>query len=700
MFSRKLSNTIRRKKRMIISGIITLVLILGIGYSAFFSDFTINGSLDVAGYMEPTLYNVLKKEAVTGGLAREYTGEHGDSMDSTKSTEKIYHWYAANDTQGTQALDKNNVIFAGQCWQMIRTTDTGGVKMIYNGEAEDGKCLNTRGNHVGYAARTSQSLNSNYWYGTDYIYDPTNKVFSISGTTEQTTWSESTGPGLIGKYTCKGTNETDACATLYLVESYYNAISAYVIPLNGNSHYSQFGELQFNVNGTSISNAGYMTNTRYLFFKNYFTSSEIILSKLSLSTSYWYGDNVTWGNPTVDKYNLNNPYQISSSDDYPSLVGKYTFISTSQTYTSTGVYYIVAVNGSNMYCIQLSNNGNHTLADYDTTYIYGDSYTDNGNGTYTINNPTPINITDWYTSYSNVNNKYVCKNATNDTCSELWYTRETSPTSMTYIKSTNNYKYAKSFEYKLDPDDGTYKYFLDDDTSTSFWNINDNTNKTSLNNAHYTCWNVDGKCTTLSYIYYLESIYPHYINLTNGKDIDDAKNEMLYNDDVNLNNSIIKSGVDAWYKKYILPYDSYVEDTIFCNDRSIRNLNGWNPDGGRISSYLYFKESTVTNDLSCTNTTDKFSVANNLARLTYKVGLMSSPEMNILNNNNARKTGHAYWLFSPYYFVDNAYVRNVNSTGNVNYSYNNVGVRPSVSLTPGTEYSSGDGSMANPYVVQ
>ena len=71
--------------------------------------------------------------------------------------------------------------------------------------------------------------------GTDYTYDKTNNVFSISGTTEQATWSEANASGLIGKYTCKQATETGTCATLYLVESYYNTTSAYVIPLNSNS---------------------------------------------------------------------------------------------------------------------------------------------------------------------------------------------------------------------------------------------------------------------------------------------------------------------------------------------------------------------------------------------------------------------------------------------------------------------------------
>jgi len=82
---------------------------------------------------------------------------------------------------------------------------------------------------------------------------------------------------------------------------------------------------------------------------------------------------------------------------------------------------------------------------------------------------------------------------------------------------------------------------------------------------------------------------------------------------------------------------------------------------------------------------------------------MSSPEMNILNNNNARKTGQYYWLASPFYFGSNfAHGRVVLTSGNMDsYGvYNALGVRPAVSLTPGIEYSDGDGSMANPYKVE
>ena len=150
-------------------------------------------------------------------------------------------------------------------------------------------------------------------------------------------------------------------------------------------------------------------------------------------------------------------------------------------------------------------------------------------------------------------------------------------------------------------------------------------------------------------------------------------------------------------------YTSKLEDTIFCNDRSIKTLNGWNPDGGSIKEFLQFKNYSSNSDLSCTNTIDKFSLSNSNAQLTYPVGLLTYPETYLLNNNNIRKTGQSYWLASPISFaIDSAYGHSVYTTGN--HGFNGVlvayGVRPAVSLTPGTEYASGNGSMADPYVVE
>ncbi len=551
-----------------------------------------------------TLYNVLKQAAKEGTYVREYTGPHQDSMDKSLSTEKIYYWYGSSNSIADEILEKNNVIFAGFCWQTVRTTDTGGIKMIYNGPAEDGKCLSSRTTRI-------------------------------------------------------------------------------------------IGNSKFNDSRNSLSDVGYMYNTKYSYSNRRLGESDTILYSADLSTSYWYSDSVSWGNPKANTYNLIDAYQVSSTDDYSSLVGKYTFNNSSETYTYNNVRYITAINNNRYYYFNITKNENPLL----DVYTYGTSYTDNGDGTFTINDPVSMNRKDWYTNYKNVASKYICKNATNNTCSDLKYTSEGTIVSLDYIRVNYNYKYSKSFTWN-----GS-KYILDDDSSITFWNIRNADNISSLNNAHYTCFNKSGECTTLSYIFYRKGTDLYYIYLKNGKSVEDVLNEMLYNDDVNKNDSPIKAYIDTWYENNLASYSNYLEDTIFCNDRSQSNLstNGWNPNGGNPSVYVNFGNNK---DLSCGNETDKFSTLNNKAKLKYKIGLMTTSEMNLLNNNKLKNVNANYWLGSPQHFFDSnagrdAYVSNVSTSGTYpsKNTASNLGVRPAISLAPGTEFTGGDGSTANPYVV-
>ena len=746
-------------KRIVLNIILVLFMFLSIGYSTLSTNLNINGNLNVKKYYEPTLYNVLAKEADTGGLARKYIGEHHDSFTEEPSKD-IYHWYAENDTQGTQILDKNNVIFAGQCFQMIRTTDTGGVKMIYNGEADDGKCLNTRGNHVGYSERISSDLSSSYWYGTDYTYDNINKTFSLSGTTEETTWNATTNQGLIGKYTCKKTSVDDTCSTLYLVESFYTESEAYVIPLNSNSHFSQFGKLQFNADYLSPSLVGYVYGDVYVYTSSSgtmsqdFTTTQSMLSSTSLRTSYWYASEINYGTPTTGRYSLVDPYQVSSTSDYINLIGKYTFRSTTQTNTASSVYYIAGVNNTTMYYAQLTN-GN-LLSGYEPI-MFGDSITDNGDNTYTINNPISVTLSDWYVNYANYKEKYTC-NDSNITCTNPRYTTATTSTNYTYVNAGEKIIIGKTRSalnlndtilvrkdewYNNYSSYGDYKYTCNNDSATCteanlriitiynksgykyapnrYWGrsvtwdgenytlvdpieLENYNNLNNLSTHHYMCSSNQLKiCSSVVYIYY----YPgsetmDYVELKNGETSISKLMENMFTK--NITNSTIKSGVDAWYKHTLFPYDEYLEDTIFCNDRSIRELNGWNPDGGMMNKDIQFKEYYASSDLNCTNVTDKFSTFNNEAKLVYKVGLLSSSEINILNNNNARKSGQSYWLFSPGFFNSYNATASVKDVGTTGSMYNSgveskLGVRPAISLKPGTEYISGEGSMANPYVV-
>ena len=414
----------------------------------------------------------------------------------------------------------------------------------------------------------------------------------------------------------------------------------------------------------------------------------------------------------ANRYNLVNPTQIGSTSNYNNLKGKYTFLSSSQNYAAYSAYYISGAHTSAIYYITLTSG--HDLAYYNYAYTYGDSYTKNADGTYTITNtdgtnPKVIYRSDWYSDYTKLRNKYVCKNAINNTCSEAWYVTGAVLNEFYYVKAGESYKFAKDFEYKLDPNDGTYKYYLTDDNngSVTFWNIYENRN--NLYTYHYTCWNESGVCTQVSYVYSLSLKSVYYINIEDGKNVDDALEEMLSLDNdnyhVNTKDSFIKTLVDIWYKKYIYnEFDQYIEDTIYCNDRSITEKGGYNPDGGDIYEVFQFKEYNDSSDLSCTNETDRFSTLNNKAKLTYKVGLMTSPEVNILGNSALRTTNWtSYFLMSPYNSY-NSYptIHYVSGSGNIDHTnvVNMYGIRPVVSLKPGIKCDDGDGSMEHPYRVE
>lgn len=544
-----------------------------------------------------TLYKVIKNEAVSGGLAKEYIGEHQDSITGV-GDKKIYHYYATNDTDGAKVKEKNNVLFAGFCWQMIRTTDTGGVKMIYNGVPDSaGACNNTGAN-------------------------------------------------------------------------------------------TSIGKSAFNSSSNSPAFAGYMYN---FFYRAYWfsTSDMEVLKYSSISTSYYFADSYNYSSSS-GYYTLNNPTTVSSTTDAE---GKYTFRASSLG-SMTKVYYVVKVVDTRMYYIELTSG--QTLDDYvkANTFYYSDSYTEEP-GYYVPDNPMEVTPLTWIDNYRKISGKYIFDGEESFSVSYVW---GVGMTSYSYASSNKEYTYGSSFTYE----NGKYK--LTGDTVT-FWNFLDKTNQTSLNTHHYTCLNTSGECEKISYVsnYMYDDFY--YTTLSSGKSVEDALVEMLSADDVNKTDSTVKTYVDNWYKNNMIDYTKYLEeDHIFCNDRSISSLGGWNPSGGSVSNSLLFNSYNVKSTLSCVNETDKFSVENSKAKLTYPIGLATLPEMNLLNNDQIRKSGQQYYLMSPHAFhvgVD-VHVFHVSSDGNLsNDTVDNYAesFRPAVSLKPGTEYVSGDGSTSKPYVV-
>ena len=264
------------------------------------------------------------------------------------------------------------------------------------------------------------------------------------------------------------------------------------------------------------------------------------------------------------------------------------------------------------------------------------------------------------------------------------------------MSSQSNIVFGNSFTY------ANGSYTLTDTMTVTTWSSGYNT----INNNHYTCMTTGSTCSSIYYVFYTWGDGAEYITLTNGKSVSDALNEMLYADDVNKNDSTIKAYIDSWYENNLASYEDRLEDTVFCNDRSMYNesSNGWNPNGGNTSILLNFKNINISNQsLLCINETDRFSVNNSKAKLKYPIGLLSSPELSLAGYGSSHYFNNelSVWLGSSTYFGDNgAGARGVYYSGwvsdRVSYMW---GVRPSVSLKPNTEFTEGDGSFTNPFVI-
>jgi hypothetical protein len=271
---------------------------------------------------------------------------------------------------------------------------------------------------------------------------------------------------------------------------------------------------------------------------------------------------------------------------------------------------------------------------------------------------------------------------------------------------TDTYYYGNDVTYQ----NGTYT--LSDTITSSSWSSIYNTSD-GIYNHHYSCLSTSNTCSNVYYIYYTSSSYAYYITLKNGKKVEDALSEML---DYNTTDSTIKTYIDNWYNNNMTSYTSKLEDTVWCNDRSIGTLNGWNPDGGSSTGYLYFSGhnrayNTYSPSLTCSRDIDKFTTSTSTGngKLTNPVGLITVDEIMLAGGKNGTSnssfylyTGSNYWWAgSPNSFSYGNAIEFILSSGYLLYNYVNnssAGVRPAVSLAPGTNVS-GSGTVDDPYVV-
>jgi len=188
----------------------------------------------------------------------------------------------------------------------------------------------------------------------------------------------------------------------------------------------------------------------------------------------------------------------------------------------------------------------------------------------------------------------------------------------------------------------------------------------------------------------------------------------------NKTDSTIKGVVDDWYEANIKgrPEEVLLEDTIWCNDRSVISET-YSIENYATNSYFNFAagtrlkgNTTVTPSLVCSRDMDKFTVdsANGNGDLDYPIGLLTADEINLAGHPyNSPQTTYltltssvSQWALSPSHFGNGFSRAFLVRTGYLDYTdvYTSIGARPSISLNESATVSGGNGSFDEPYRVE
>ena len=192
------------------------------------------------------LYNIIKVKADTTTII-DYKVRSGVS-----GTNGIYTTTATNGNvpvyyyRGDADKVNNNIIFNNMCWKIIRTTETGGIKIIYNGTPIDGKCETQTGEATQIGSSSfNESYDDNAFAG--YMYG------TAGSSTYQATHAN-TNESSIKKYIDSWYKTNfDESATSKLEDTVFcNDRSTKVYDANtiGNTSYSSYGDLGYGKNKT------------------------------------------------------------------------------------------------------------------------------------------------------------------------------------------------------------------------------------------------------------------------------------------------------------------------------------------------------------------------------------------------------------------------------------------------------------------
>lgn len=237
-------------KRIVYTIISIMIVISGlIGYSYINSDLNSSSSVTVNKYNcnQSNLYDRLACMSVMDNVKSKYvSSDMGIDFSNVSSDTNGKGVYTFSSTAGDEypvyyyrgAVEDNNVKFAGFCWKIVRTTETGGTKLMYSGiPTNEGYCINNDNigsysynnnsnsiSQVGYMygeeyiknIYTVPETETNIIYGNDVEYDLDSKEYTLIDTFETTDWT--TDKSTISSkyhYTCR--TNSNKCQNVYYI---------------------------------------------------------------------------------------------------------------------------------------------------------------------------------------------------------------------------------------------------------------------------------------------------------------------------------------------------------------------------------------------------------------------------------------------------------------------------------------------------
>ena len=205
------------------------------------------------------LYNLIKNNADTKTII-DYkvrsgvSGTNGIYMTTqTEGNVPVYYY------RGDADKVNNNIIFNNMCWKIIRTTETGGVKLIYNGTPTDGKCETQTGDatQIG-TSKFNEKYDDNAYVG--YMYG------AAGSSTYQATHAN-TNESTIKKYIDSWYKANfDETMTSKLEDTIFcndRSTKAYDANTIGDTSMSSYGNLGYGTNATlygAAHRASYYSN--------------------------------------------------------------------------------------------------------------------------------------------------------------------------------------------------------------------------------------------------------------------------------------------------------------------------------------------------------------------------------------------------------------------------------------------------------